>query len=298
MKLVKSLTLGLLIFTFAFANLSSQNNTIFLYGSVHGEYNQIYMENLYINMAEEIENRRNIIQFWPKNTDYSGFCNSGEINEIYESVFENPDYLILENQIIKYYQKTRKQINIIAIGNGISVLQELLQISAKRKCKFINKAIIIESANLLRASRSNSAKNPFVREIVSAELLDNGEIVLTKISNQNNPSKYIEDQEEESEYSYCDTESEVDISKEEYVTESGCDEYSETEPNDINSSDTDSSDTDLSNKVVVIDAQEYLELLERQERVDRSCCDWFTADRIGALAKAGVLIATTVVALV
>ncbi len=329
MKFIKSLTLKLLVLAFTFVSLSSQNHTIFLYGLMDGEYKKKDMQILYTEIADRIENNDGTIEFWPANTrrtifqrrEVKNFCNSREINIIYETLISSIFYTRLRKHIKELYRETNEPVNIVAFGDGFKILKNFLQIFSEKEYNYINKAIIISTPKLIARDLQNRRQKrsteslyddiPFVREIISAE-----EALCSY--HPNREYKYEEESSyyPESEYSYYDTESEIDYAESEYISEEATEYYSDEDPEiesiatdlsgadlsgaDLSGADlseTNPYDTDLSNKVVVVNAEEYLKLL-KQQPTDRSCCDWFTADRIGALAKAGVLIATTVVALV
>lgn len=302
MKLVKSLTLSLLTLTFSIGGLNSQNHTIFLYGLIGGEYHKKDMQKLYKKIAQKITRANGTIEFWPriktiksklKKKIFKGFCNSREINRIHKFSVTDHYYRQLEKQVAKYYQETKKSINIVAIGSGIKILKKLLRTFSIFKNKYIGKAIIIENTNSLQSSRANAGKSTFEREIISAEFSDNGEIVLTELSNQISSSiNTSETEEEESEYTFDSF-----YNEEEYEYYSDEDSEIESIASDLSESVTNQDNTDLSDKVVVIDAQEYLDLLKKQ-KTDHSCWNWFTAERIGALAKAGALAASIIIPLI
>ncbi len=242
------LILNLLIFTFGFVNLNSQNHTIFLYGSIDGEYNKKDMQFLYTNIAQEIIANGGTTEFWPKiktkksvlkRNGLRGFCNHQEISRVYRFLITNFYYRQLRKQIIENYGKTGEKVNIIAIGDGIKVLKYFLQTFYEMELNCINKAIIIEKEKM-RFDHS-------LREHIPARIVFSEKRLSRTLGRE-----YLQEDEE------------LYLSNTE-------DHYSdEEEPN-----------TDLSDKVVVINAQEYTELLEQQE--EGCCCKFFTADRIKAL---------------
>lgn len=268
------LIINLLIFVFGFASLNSQNHTIFLYGSIDGEYNKKDMQFLYTNIAQKIIENGGTTEFWPKRkTKFrkrNRFCNHRKINRAYKVLITNVYYRQLREQIIENYEETGEKVNIVAIGDGVKVLNNFLQDFYEMECNCINKAIIIENTENINLEKrmSNFIENircgHSVREYIPAEIV----LLEQKVSRNLNRNILQED----SDLYLSDTE----------------DHYSD-EDSYLNGYEEGPDTTDLSNKVVVVNAQEYIELLEQQKQ-ERSCCDWFTADRIKALTGLALII--------
>ena len=276
------LILNLLIFTFGFVNLNSQNHTIFLYGSIDGEYNKKDMQFLYTSIAQEIIENGGTTEFWPKReTSFrkrNRFCNHRKMSRAYNLLITNVYYRQLKEQIIENYEETGEQINIVAIGDGITVLKYFLKEFHEIKCNCINKAIIIENSERISQQNRmymNSLENVrygrSIRRYITVE-------DIIRVKNIQRIMNLDETSLIHSEFA-DDERTPTDVSTPNVYA---------TDLSDTDLPDTDLSDTDLSNKVVVVDAQEYIELLKQQE--EGCCCKFFTGDRIKALTGLAVVI--------
>ncbi|MBD3273162.1 hypothetical protein GF385_02310 [Candidatus Dependentiae bacterium] len=156
-----------MLILFTFLELNSQNHTIFLYGKtdIKALKKTKQIKKLYEAIEEIlIKEIDSSIEFWPKKTKkrlfkksfkkkkQKKFCKSKELNKIDITTLCEK----LKNKILKKYDETEKQINLIAIGKGVEILKYLLKEFHEMKLdKCISKAIIIDNP---KVSRKKSSK--------------------------------------------------------------------------------------------------------------------------------------------